>query len=283
MDSIGSSVPLLVNLKPSGEFLMEDFFYAGGVPAVFRELLENGLLRDDALTANGHTIRDNVKDSPNYNEKVISRFSTPLKSNAGIVVLHGNLCPNGSVLKPSAASPHLMKHRGKVVVFESIEEFKRRIDDPELPVDERTVMVLKGAGPAGYPGMPEVGNMPLPPKLLARGITDLVRISDARMSGTAFGTVVLHVAPEAAVGGPLALVQEGDEIELDVERRSLNLLVSSLELSRRRSEWRPAPIPEIMKRGWANLYTKHVLQADRGADLDFLVGSSGAPVGRESH
>jgi L-arabonate dehydrase len=278
-DALGRDVPCLVNLMPSGKFLMEDFYYAGGLPAVLRELGE--LIHKDTLTVTGKSMGENVAEAPCYDRDVIRPLDNPLLANGGIAVLQGNLCPNGAIIKPSAASPSLMKHSGRAVVFESIEDFHARIDDEALEIDETSVMVLKNCGPRGYPGMPEVGNMPLPPKILRKGITDMVRISDARMSGTAYGTVVLHVAPEAAAGGPLALVQTGDVIELDVEERRLHLSVSDEELARRRAEWKP---PELgASRGYVKLYVDHVMQADRGADLDFLVGSSGAPVPRDSH
>jgi dihydroxy-acid dehydratase len=264
---------------PSGTFLMEDFYYAGGLPAVLRELGE--LIHRDALTVTGRTMGENVADAPCYDRDVIRPLDDPLVANGGIVVLRGNLCPNGAIIKPSAASPALMKHSGRAVVFESIEDFHARIDDESLEIDETSVMVLKNCGPRGYPGMPEVGNMPLPPKVLRKGIMDMVRISDARMSGTAYGTVVLHVAPEAAAGGPLALVETGDVIELDVAERRLHLGVSDEELSRRRAAWKA---PDIgASRGYVKLYVDHVMQADRGADLDFLVGASGADVPRDSH
>jgi L-arabonate dehydrase len=278
-DALGHDVPLLVNLMPSGKFLMEDFYYAGGLPAVIREL--GALLHRDALTVNGRTLGENTAEAPCWNREVIATLEQPLKTNAGIAVLRGNLAPNGAVIKPSAATPALMRHRGRAVVFESIEHFKERVDAPDLAVDETSVMVLKGAGPKGYPGFPEVGNMPIPKQLLARGITDVVRISDARMSGTAYGTVVLHTSPEAAAGGPLALVRDGDVIELDVERRRLHLDVTDSELAARRQAWKPPDA--AYDRGYARLYVEHVLQADRGADLDFLVGKSGAGVARESH
>jgi dihydroxy-acid dehydratase len=277
---LGSNVPCLVNLQPSGEYLMEDFYYAGGLPAVLKQLGEQGLLHRDALTVNGKTIWDNVSNAANYDEKVITRFAEPFKPKAGIAVLKGNLAPNGAVIKPSAATPHLLKHRGRAVVFENIEELHAKVDDDALEIDEHCIMVLKGAGPKGYPGFAEVGNMPLPKKVLQKGITDMVRISDGRMSGTAYGAVVLHVSPEAAAGGPLALVQTGDMIELDVEARRLHLEVSDDELARRRAAWQA---PEAPARGYYKLYVEHVLQADQGADLDFLVGSSGAPVPRDSH
>jgi dihydroxy-acid dehydratase len=260
---------------------MEDFCYAGGLPAVLRELGSAGLLHKEALTVNGKTVWENVKDAPCHNTDVITPFKKPFKRNTGIAVLRGNLCPGGAIIKPSAATPRLMKHRGRAVVFENIEDFHRRIDDPQLDIDERCAMVLKNCGPKGYPGMAEVGNMPLPPKLLKKGVTDMVRISDARMSGTAYGTVVLHTAPEAAVGGPLALVRDGDMIELDVPARRLHLDVTDAELAERRRSWVP-PQP-AMASGYQRLYIDHVLQADRGCDLDFLVGKRGAAVPRHSH
>ncbi len=278
-DRIGHDLPLLVDIQPSGKFLMEDFYYAGGVPAVVRELAE--LIHRDALTVNGKTMGENTVDAPCWNREVIHERANPIREHAGLAVVRGNLAPNGAVIKPSAATPALLKHRGRAVVFESIEDFKARIDSPDLEIDKNSVMVLKGAGPRGYPGMPEVGNMPLPPKLLARGVTDLVRISDARMSGTAYGTVVLHVSPESAAGGPLALVANGDEIELDVHARKLELRVDDDELNRRRARWTPPPPP--CDSGYQRLYIDHVLQADRGADLDFLVGCRGAGIPRESH
>ena len=230
---------------------------------------------------NGKSIGENVAAAPCHNREVIRPMSDPLMADGGIAVLRGNLCPDGAVIKPSAATPALMKHRGRAIVFESIEEFHARIDDPHLEVDETSVMVLKNCGPRGYPGMPEVGNLPLPTKLLQRGIKDLVRISDARMSGTAYGTVVLHVAPEAAAGGTLALVENGDMIELDVSARRLHLDVSEKEIERRRTVWKPPEPPS--SRGYYKLYYDHVMQADRGADLDFLIGGSGVAVPRESH
>jgi L-arabonate dehydrase len=278
-DRLGRGVPCLVNLMPSGKYLMEDFYYAGGLPAVIEDL--GALIHRDALTVNGKTMGENVAGARCYNRDVIKPTSEPLTKEGGLAVLRGNLCPNGAVLKPSAATPGLMKHRGRAVVFETIEDFHARIDDPDLDVDETCVMVLKNCGPRGYPGMPEVGNMPLPPKILKKGITDMVRISDARMSGTAYGTAVLHVAPEAAAGGVLALVQNGDFIELDVAARRLHLDVSDEELGRRRESWQPPAPPS--ERGYYKLYFDHVTQADRGADLDFLVGKSGVDVTRESH
>lgn len=278
-DRLAHELPLLVDLMPSGpKFLMEDFYYAGGIPAVVREL---GDLIHDVLTVNGKTIRANTADAPCWNREVIHAMGNPIKTHAGIAVLHGNLAPNGAVIKPCAATARLLKHRGRAVVFENVEDLKARTDLPELDIDENSVMVLKGAGPKGYPGMPELGNMPLPRKLLERGITDIVRISDARMSGTAYGTVVLHVSPESAVGGPLALVRDGDIIELDVEARRLDLCVSDDELARRRAAWTPPP--PVAQSGYQKLYVDHVLQADQGADFDFLVGIRGAGIPRESH
>ena len=280
-DRAGEGVHTLVNLMPNGKFLMEDFCYAGGLPAVLRELGENNLLNKDAPTVNGHSIWDNVRGAECWNRDVIHPFRSPFKQNTGIKVLRGNLCPDGAIIKPSAATPKLMKHKGRAVVFENIEDFHKRIDDAKLDIDEDCVMVLKNCGPKGYPGMAEVGNMPLPPKLLKKGVTDMVRISDARMSGTAYGTVVLHVSPEAAAGGTLALVQNGDPIELDVSKRRLQLLVPDSELQQRKALWK-APKPAL-ERGYWRLYHDHVLQAHEGADLDFLVGKSGAFVPRDNH
>jgi dihydroxy-acid dehydratase len=277
-DRHGSQLPCLANLQPSGQYLMEDFYYAGGLPAVLREI--DSVLNKGALTVNGRTMGENIANAPCWNRDVIKAFADPFKPNAGIAILRGNLAPSGAVIKPSAATPRLLKHRGKAVVFESIEDFKARIDDPNLDIDENSIMVLKGCGPKGYPGMAEVGNMALPPKILRKGITDMVRISDARMSGTAYGTVVLHVAPEAAAGGPLALVKTGDIIELDVPARKLHLDVSDAELAKRRAAW---VAPEAPRRGYYKLYVEHVQQADKGADLDFLVGGSGTTVTRDSH
>ena len=280
-DRAGEGVHTLVNLMPNGKYLMEDFCYAGGLPAVLRELGENKLLNRDALTVNGQSLWDNVRGAECWNRNVIHPFRSPFKQNTGIKVLRGNLCPDGAIIKPSAATPKLMKHKGRAVVFENIEDFHKLIDDAKLDIDEDCVMVLKNCGPKGYPGMAEVGNMPLPPKLLKKGITDMVRISDARMSGTAYGTVVLHMSPEAAAGGTLALVQNGDQIELDVSKRRLQLLVSDSELQQRKARWK-APQPAL-ERGYWRLYHDHVLQAHEGADLDFLVGKSGAFVPRDNH
>jgi dihydroxy-acid dehydratase len=258
---------------------MEDFYYAGGLPVVIREI--GRFLHKSALTANGRTLWDNCKDAVNYNTEVITPLATPFKPHGGIAVLKGNLAPDGAVLKPSAATPALMRHTGRAVVFEDIDDLHARIDDPKLDVREDDILVLKNCGPKGYPGFPEVGNFALPAKLLRKGVTDMVRISDARMSGTAYGTVVLHTAPEAAAGGPLALVKSGDRITLDVDARTLELHVTAAELARRRTKWRP--LPPHAQRGWVKLYCATVQQADKGADLDFLVGGSGSTVGRESH
>jgi dihydroxy-acid dehydratase len=280
-DEIGREVPLLVNLMPSGEYLMEAFCYAGGVPAVMSEL--GPLMRRDAVTASGRTIGEIADAAQVWKREVIGTREAPIGPSSGVWVLHGNLCPDGAILKPSAATPALLTHRGRAVVFETIEDYHARIDHPDLEVDATSVLVLKGCGPKGYPGMPEVGNMALPPKLLREGVRDMVRISDARMSGTAYGTVILHVAPEAAAGGPLALVRTGDEIVLDGPNRSLELLVDEAELARRRREWEAARAPSPFTRGWYRLYIDTVLQADKGVDLDFLVGKSSADVSRESH
>jgi len=279
-DRLGSHLPCLVNIQPSGKYLMEDFYYAGGLPRVLRELSGAGALHRDALTVNGTSIGVNVAEAPCWNPDVIHPYASPFKSHAGIAVLRGNLAPDGAVIKPSAASPQLLQHQGRAVCFESIEEFNSRINEENLDIDESCVMVLKNCGPRGYPGMAEVGNMPLPPKLLRKGVTDMVRISDARMSGTAYGTVVLHASPEAAAGGTLALVRSGDMVTLDVGRRLVQLEVDDATLAARRAQWKPPALPE---RGWERLYVEHVMQAHLGADLDFLVGHSGARVARDSH
>jgi dihydroxy-acid dehydratase len=278
-DRLGREVPTIVDLMPSGRFLMEDFCYAGGLPVVMREIAD--LLDLNVRTVSGRRLREIVAEAGPVDGEVIRPRDRPLTANGGIAVLRGNLAPDGAVIKPSAASPALMRHRGPAVVFGSIDDYHARIDDPALAIDADSVMVLQNCGPRGYPGFPEVGNMPLPRKLLVAGVRDMVRISDARMSGTAFGTVVLHLAPEAAVGGPLALVRDGDMIELDVAARRLHLDVAADELARRRAEWRP-PEP-AMKGGYQSLYVAHVQQADRGADLDFLVGCRGAAVPRDGH
>ncbi|WP_435354469.1 IlvD/Edd family dehydratase [Emticicia sp. SJ17W-69] len=278
-DDIGSKMPFLLNLMPSGKYLMEDFYYAGGLPAVIKEMAS--FLHKEAITVNGKSLVDNSKGAKIWNEDVIATSENPILREGGIAVVKGNLCENGAVIKPSAASPHLMQHKGKAVVFETIEDYHARIDDPNLEIDETSVMVLKNVGPKGYPGMPEVGNMQLPKKLLEKGITDMVRISDARMSGTAYGTVFLHASPESAVGGNLGLVQNGDEIEVDVPNRTIHLHVSDEELAERRKNWKPIDLG--YDRGYTQLYINTVMQADKGADLDFLVGKSGHEVKRESH
>jgi dihydroxy-acid dehydratase len=281
LDALGRRIPCLVDLMPSGRFLMEDFYEAGGLPVVLKALGEAGLLNRDAPTANGKPIWENVKDARCWRPDVITPWDQPFKPDAGMAVLRGNLAPDGAVIKPSAASPKLMRHTGRAVVFETIEDLHARKDDPNLDIDADCVMVLKNCGPKGYPGMAEVGNMPIPAKLLKQGVRDMIRISDARMSGTAYGTVVLHVAPEAAAGGPLALVRNGDLITLDVAARSLHLHVDEAELAARRAAWVP-PAPAAT-RGYVKMYLDHVQQANEGADLDFLVGSSGAPVPRDNH
>ena len=278
-DGLSAKIPLLANLQPSGEYFMEDLYYSGGLPAVMKALEKE--LHGNCITANGKTQQENFKDAPCYNAEVIANTDKPFKNITGLAVLKGNLCPNGAVMKPSAASEHLMRHTGKAVVFENIEDYHARIDDPSLPVDEHSILVLKNVGPIGYPGMPEVGNMALPKKLLDKGITDIVRISDGRMSGTGFGTVILHVSPEAAAGGPLALVRDGDLIALEVAQRSLILLVSDEELIKRKKNWKPSH--PTATRGYVQLYQQHVEQAHLGADLDFLSGGSGSKVTRDSH
>lgn len=279
-DRIGSSIPLLLNLMPSGKYLMEDFYYAGGLPVILNELKDK--LHKNVITVTGKNHHENIQGNTDcYNEEVIAKYESPFKPDAGIVVVKGNLATNGAVIKPSAASASLLKHKGRAVVFENIEDYHKRVDDPELDIDETCIMVLKYAGPVGYPGMPEVGNMALPKKILEKGIKDMVRISDGRMSGTAYGTAVLHVSPESAIGGTLALVQNGDMIELDVEKRLLHLHVSDEELSKRRAAW-TAP-PPAATRGYVSMYIKHVMGSDKGADLDFLQGSSGSEVTRDSH
>ncbi len=278
-DRLASDLSCLVNLQPSGKYLMEDFCYAGGLPAVMKEI--SHLLHQDIITVSGQTVAQNIASAENYNTDVITPLAKPFKVKAGIAILKGNLSPRGAVIKPSAATPSLLVHTGRAVVFEDIEDFHKRIDDEDLDIDETCVMVLKNCGPKGYPGMAEVGNMPLPPKILRKGITDMVRISDARMSGTAYGTVVLHTAPEAAAGGPLAVVQNGDMIELNVPERKLHLHISDEELARRLDLWTPPKPP--MNSGYWKLYIDHVLQADEGADLDFLVGKRGSAVPRDNH
>ena len=280
-DRCGRDVATIVNLMPSGKYLMEEFFYAGGLPPVLRHLGESGLLNKDAMTVSGEAIWEDVKDAVNHNEDVILPAEKALTQQGGIAVLKGNLAPNGAIIKPSAASPHLLKHRGRAVVFEDIDDYKSKINDDALDIDETCIMVLKNCGPKGYPGMAEVGNMGLPPKLLKQGITDIVRISDARMSGTAYGTVILHTSPEAAAGGPLAVVQNGDFIEVDVENRRLHLDISEKEMTERLANW-TSKIEQPLS-GYAWLHQAHVDGADTGADLDFLKGCRGAPVGKDSH
>ena len=280
-DRCGRDVATIVNLMPSGKYLMEEFFYAGGLPVVLKRLGEGGQLHKDALTVSGETIWDEVKNVRNWNEDVIVPLDKALTRQGGIAVLSGNLAPRGAIVKPSAASPHLLKHRGRAVVFEDIDDYKARINDDALDIDETCVMVLKNCGPKGYPGMSEVGNMGLPPKVLKKGITDMVRISDARMSGTAYGTVVLHTSPEAAAGGPLAVVQSGDMIELDVEARRLHLDIPAEELEARLKAW--SPTHEKAESGYLWLHQQHVQGADTGADLDFLKGCRGSPVGKDAH
>ncbi len=278
-DELSQDVPLIVNLQPSGDYFMEDFYYAGGLPAVIKELLP--MLNTEVVTAAGETVNDLYEQAPCYNEAVISTREKPFKSEVGLAIVKGNLSENGAVMKPSAASPELLVHKGRAVVFEDIEDYKARINDPDLDVEKDDVLVLKNVGPKGYPGMPEVGNMGLPKKLLEQGVTDMVRISDGRMSGTAFGTAVLHASPESADGGTLALVRNGDIIELDVPNRKITLHVSDEELEKRRKEWKP--LPYHMDRGYWYLYQKHVQQAHLGADFDFLRGKSGSTVKRDSH
>jgi L-arabonate dehydrase len=280
-DRLGRDIPMVLDLMPSGRFLMEDFAYAGGLQPIIRKLGEADALARAEMTVNGRTIWENASRAEVYNPEVIHPFAAPLTKSGGIAVLKGNLAPNGAVIKPSAATAALMKHTGRAVVFENIEDYRARIDDPALDIDETCMMVLKNCGPRGYPGMAEVGNMSLPSKVLARGITDMVRISDARMSGTAYGTVVLHVAPEAAIGGPLALVRNGDLIALDVEARTLQLRVDDAELTRRRTAWQAPAIPAMQ--GYQTLHVQHTLQADQGCDLDFLVGRREAGIPRDSH
>jgi L-arabonate dehydrase len=279
MDVYSTNIPLITNLQPSGKYFMEDLYYAGGLPAVINALLPK--LNQDCITVNGHSIKQNYSQSACYDANVISTMDNPFNEVSGIVVLKGNLCENGAVIKPSAASKHLMEHTGKAVVFETIDDYKARIDDPNLEVDERSILVLKNVGLKGYPGMPEVGNMGLPPKLLEKGITDMVRISDGRMSGTGFGTVVLHVSPEAAIGGTLALVQDGDFITLSVEHKMLHLHVNDEELAVRKSKF--VPIDLGYTRGYTQQFIEHVLQPEEGADFDYLKGSSGSNIQRDSH
>ncbi|MFD2420985.1 IlvD/Edd family dehydratase [Amycolatopsis pigmentata] len=281
-DALARVVPTLVDLMPSGRFLMEDFCYAGGLPVVMKRLVDAGLLHAGSVTVTGNDVEANVAGAECFNDEVITKIESPFQpAGTGTAVLRGNLCPGGAVIKQSAASEHLLTHRGRALVFDSAEEYHAVCDDPDLDVDENTVLVIRGAGPKGYPGMPEVSNVPLPQKMIQAGVTDMVRVCDGRMSGTGYGTVVLHVTPESALGGPLALVRTGDEITLDVPSRELTLEVDDAELDRRRAEW-VAPEPAHTS-GYAWLYTQHVLQADQGADFDFLLGSRGHAVPRDSH
>jgi L-arabonate dehydrase len=269
-DELSRTTPFLLNLRPSGKYLMEDFYYAGGLPVVLRELLP--LLHPEARTVNGHSIAHNVRDAKCWNEDVIRSLTLPLAKEGGLAILTGNLCPDGAVIKVSAASPQLLAHRGRAVVFEDHADLHTRIDDPSLPIDESSVLVLKHVGPKGAPGMPEWGAAPVPARLLKKGVKDMVRISDARMSGTSYGTVVLHVAPESAIGGPLALVRDGDEIELDVPKRTLTLRVNDDELARRKAAWKPrAP---HFERGYGRMFLDHILQANEGCDFDYLRGAT---------
>ncbi|MEY4931539.1 MAG: hypothetical protein RI909_2263 [Bacteroidota bacterium] len=278
-DKLSANIPLIANLQPSGKYFMEDLYYAGGLPAVMKEL--DNVLHRDCITVNGKTVKENYDVAEIYNQDVITSASKPFNPRSGVAILKGNLCENGAVMKPSAASPALMKHSGKAIVFEDIDDYKKRIDNPDLEVDENNILVLKNVGPIGYPGMPEVGNMALPKKILAKGIHDMVRISDGRMSGTGFGTVILHASPEAALGGNFAVVKTGDIISLDVANRSLTLEVSEEELVKRKQAWKP--IHKRYDRGYVMLYQQHVQQANEGADMNFLRGSSGSEVSRDSH
>jgi L-arabonate dehydrase len=278
-DKLSKNIPLVANLQPSGKYFMEDLYYAGGLPSVMKEL--DKFLHRDCITANGKTVSENYQPEECYNRDIVATVDKPFNPLSGVAVLKGNLCENGAVIKPSAASPHLMKHTGKAVVFEDIEDYKKRIDDPNLDVDETSILVLKNVGPKGYPGMPEVGNMGIPTKLLAKGVTDMVRISDGRMSGTGYGTVVLHVSPEAAIGGNFAVIQSGDTISLDVANRTIQLNVSDEELAKRKKNWKS--IVTFQQRGYVHLYQKHVEQSHLGADMDFLKGGSGSEVTRDSH
>ncbi len=278
-DKLSKNIPFIVNLQPSGKYFMEDLYYAGGMPAAMKEL--DNFLHGNCLTVNGKTMKENYESAVCYNREIIATADKPFNPLSGVAILKGNLCENGAVIKPSAASEHLMKHTGKAVVFEDIDDYKKRIDNPELEVDENSILVLKNVGPIGYPGMPEVGNMALPKKLLAKGIHDIIRISDGRMSGTGFGTVILHASPEAALGGNFAVVKSGDIISLDVPNRSLKLEVSDEELQNRKRNWKP--IHKKYDRGYVRLYQEHVEQAHLGADMDYLKGGSGSEVSRDSH
>ncbi len=278
-DTLSANIPFIVNLQPSGRYFMEDFYYAGGLPAVMKELEHH--LNNSCLTVNGKTIQENYHSAKCYNREIIASVDQPFNSLAGVAILKGNLCENGAVIKPSAASPHLLNHSGKAVVFEDIDDYKSRIDLADLEVDETSILVLKNVGPIGYPGMPEVGNMALPKKILTKGIHDMIRISDGRMSGTGFGTVILHASPEAALGGNFAMVQNGDVIHLDVANRILNLEISEHELQKRKENWRSSH--KNYGRGYISLYQQQVEQAHLGADMSFLKGNSGSEVTRDSH
>jgi L-arabonate dehydrase len=278
-DRLSTNIPFIANLQPSGKYFMEDLYYAGGLPAIMKEL--DKVLHKNAITVNGKTVKENYDVAECYNRDVIATSDKPFNPLSGVAILKGNLSENGAVIKPSAASPHLLKHSGKALVFDDIDDYKSRIDREDLEVDENNILVLKNVGPIGYPGMPEVGNMALPKKILAKGITDMIRISDGRMSGTGFGTVILHASPEAALGGNFAVIETGDIIHLDVAKRSLILEVSNSELEKRKKSWKP--IHKKYDRGYVKLYQEHVQQASHGADLDFLVGGSGSEVSRDSH
>ena len=280
-DRVGSRIPLLVNLQPAGKYLMEDFYRAGGLGAVFSQLSQ--VLNSEAITVTGKSITSTIDDGEIFDPEVIKTFDAPLQKEAGIAVLRGNIAPLGAVIKPSAASPALLKHSGPALVFESYEDFHGRIDSDDLDVTADSVLVLRGCGPKGYPGMPEVANMKIPGKLVELGVTDMVRICDGRMSGTAYGTVILHVAPESAAGGPLSKIKSGDIIELDVPARTINVKLSDSELNSRPVSALTENAYASPDRGWQRLYIDHVMQADTGADLDFLVGTSGSDVTRESH
>lgn len=278
-DPLSANIPLIANIQPSGKYFMEDLFYAGGLPAVLKEL--DQILHPACITVNGKTIKENYSQAECYNKDIIAPVDKPFNTATGLAILKGNVCEEGAVIKPSAASAHLMQHTGKAIVFENIEDYKARIDDENLEVDENSILVLKNVGPKGYPGMPEVGNMGLPKKLLQKGISDMIRISDGRMSGTGFGTVILHVSPEAATGGNFAVIETGDSITLDVPDRSLTVDLSAEELAQRKQKFKP--LPPVTERGYVNLYINHVQQAHLGADMDFLVGNSGSKVSRDSH
>ena len=278
-DKFSRQIPLLANIQPSGEHFMEDLYYAGGLPALMNQMKK--FLNTDAITVNGKTVGENIENTPIYDSNIISTFEEPFKLDSGIAVVRGNLAPNGAVVKPSAASLSLFKHRGKAVVFENIEDYHARIDLPDLDIDENSVMVLKNVGPKGYPGMAEVGNMGIPKKLLEKGVKDMVRISDGRMSGTGYGTVILHVSPESAAGGPLNWVENGDFIELDLNNRKINWEVSEEELAKRKVVNPFVPVKSI--RGYVGLFIERVEQAHVGADFDFLKGGSGSKVTRDSH